>query len=701
MNNINVFNRFVKFYKSNSIMCSIIKKTTLIVVLIFISFYIMAQSKIDSLKNQLMHSTINNKIDIYNQISSLYIDILPDSAIKYANMGVSLGDANHISYLKNDLLYNLGLSYKKLNKHKIALKYLQLSYDGFENEKNKLKQIYVNNSIGVEYGQTCYYDKALSCFQKSLVLSNELKDTMRISGSLTNIGLICQLTKDYKLALSNFERALELSKKQNRQLGIAHALNDISNTYNLMGDNKMALKYHLNALSIYKKLNDIRSIAFVTADIGETYKKLKDIDLALKYYLEAFSISKNVDDKFLSSDLLFNVGDLYIIKKNYKKAKEFLDNARILSNEIENKQTLKDVYESFSKFYANQNEFQKALEFHKLFKEMNDSIYTKENKDKIAELQIKFDIQEKENENEILRQKTEIQQLAIHKQIYLRNTFIYISVIITLLIIFIIFRYWLKQRANKILTEKNDLINIQKNELEEVYKTKDKLFSIITHDLKNPFGSLVSLCSFIESNYYTMDDTHKYKGVESLKRSIVEIYNLLENLTDWLNSKGDNINLDKNNFDLSATISSVMKLYITPAEQKSINLQNHVDDNIIVYGDERMVKTILRNLIDNAIKFTPVKGNININIKDGSKKITVSVSDNGIGIKGINKHKLFNIETHFSTKGTDYEGGGGLGLILTKEFVEKNDGEIWFESETGKGSTFYFTLTKGIYYEKN
>jgi len=318
-----------------------------------------------------------------------------------------------------------------------------------------------------------------------------------------------------------------------------------------------------------------------------------------------------------------------------------------------------------------------------------------------AELQVKFDIKEKENENEILRQKTEIQQLAINKQTYLRNTFIYISIIFSLIVIFVIYRYRIKQNANKILTEKNELINKQKDELEEVYRTKDKLFAIITHDLKNPFNTIVSLSHFLESNYNNMSEDHKISCIQSLSKSVTNVSELLLNLTDWLNAKEDKLILHKANFNLSATIQSLKKLYLTQAEQKSIDLKINTGSDIYVLGNERLIKTVLRNLLDNAVKFTLEEGKIELNVKVEDNKIIVSVADTGVGIIDADKDKIFNLDTHITTKGTRSETGGGLGLILSKEFIEKNEGEIWFESEIGKGSTFYISLIKGDYNEEN
>ncbi len=688
-------------FKTKKNMFKILKKLSVILIIILLTNNIKAQSKIDSLKSKLNYSTTNTKIDLYYKLSLSYIEISADSALKFATNGLALIDANHGLYKKYDFYDIMGSCNVGLYKYKIALQYFQQALEGYENENNLPKQIKVINSIGVLYGKTSYYDKALSYFQQALSKSNELKDTTQICIAITNIGLVYQVLQEYKLALENFEKVYTFSEKLNLKVFIAHALNDIAHIYLEMKEYSKALEYQLKSLEVTKQINNRRNIAVSTYGLGNIYIKLKKYDKALEYLFDAYSISKDFEDKFLNSDILCNIASTYLLKKNYILAKQYLDNSLLLANDAQSRETLRDIYELYSTYYSEVNNPSKALEYYKRFKETNDSIFSTESRDKITELQIKFEIQEKDKENEILRQKTEIQKLDIQKQVYLRNTFLYIAIIFVLLVIFIFYRYGMKQRANKMLTSKNEFINKQKNELEEVYKTKDKLFAVITHDLKNPFNTIVTLSSFLESNYYSLEDNHKFKGIQSIKRSIANVYELLENLTDWLNSKGNTIKLSKTNFDISSTINSVIKIYKLQAEQKFIDLHVNIESNIFVFADERMTKTVLRNLLDNAIKFTPVQGSIEININEKEDKLIVGVSDSGVGISEEDKPKLFNLESTFTTEGTQYEVGGGLGLILSKEFVEKNEGEIWFESELGKGSTFYFSIIKGVQNEQN
>ena len=400
----------------------------------------------------------------------------------------------------------------------------------------------------------------------------------------------------------------------------------------------------------------------------------------MKYLNNAYNILDKLGDKFVFSQVLYDMCKAYLKINDYYSSKYYLDRLKKIASEYDYKKILMDTYKLYSEYYSHTGDYKTALDYYVLFHDLNNNIFSKENSNKLTELQIKYEINEKEKENEILRQKTTIQELNLNRQSYILKTVFFISMIVLLLIVFVLYRFWLKKRVNKTLIEIN--------------KMKDKLLLIITHDLKNPFGSLVSLSSFLNNNFKKLDEEHKFKGVESIKESIDEIYALLINLTEWIKAKDKNIILSKADFNISTTISYVLNLYKTTIEQKSIKIQTIIDESINVYADERMIKTVMRNLIDNAVKFSHPFGIITIKTDYKDDRVIISISDTGTGIKDNDKEKLFNIENHFSTLGTNFETGSGLGLILSKEFIEKNDGQIWYSSEFGKGSTFYFSITK-------
>jgi signal transduction histidine kinase len=244
-----------------------------------------------------------------------------------------------------------------------------------------------------------------------------------------------------------------------------------------------------------------------------------------------------------------------------------------------------------------------------------------------------------------------------------------------------------RKRAEQSLKE-------NEKQLRELNSTKDKFFSIIAHDLKSPFNSLLGFTDLFLENYDSFDDEERKLIIESLNNSSKKTYLLLENLLTWSCSQTGSIEFSPEEIQIKTLIHEVISLSQPAAENKSIGLFDKTDADIFVYADKNMLQTVFRNLITNAIKFTRKEGIVIISANKPNKQgfVEISVSDTGIGIPDTIIDDLFLIDKNISTPGTEKEQGTGLGLILCKEFVEKQGGEISVESEIGKGSKIIFTL---------
>lgn len=244
-------------------------------------------------------------------------------------------------------------------------------------------------------------------------------------------------------------------------------------------------------------------------------------------------------------------------------------------------------------------------------------------------------------------------------------------------------------------------INMLNEELLKLNATKDKFFSILAHDLKSPFNSIMGFCEVlseqvIEKNYQGIVD---YSNIihQSSKRAV----DLLINLMDWSLAQTGRMEFHPEYFDIGELITGIILLLSDAAKQKSIVIKKALIPFTIVYADKNMIGTVIRNLVSNAIKFTRLNGEVMISIAKKEKEIIVSVADNGVGMTQKRIEGLFRIDESFSSPGTQNEKGTGLGLVISKEFVEKHEGKIWADSKIGVGSTFYFSLPTGIQYAEN
>ena len=240
--------------------------------------------------------------------------------------------------------------------------------------------------------------------------------------------------------------------------------------------------------------------------------------------------------------------------------------------------------------------------------------------------------------------------------------------------------------------ESEEKLAHQKEELNELNVMKDKFFSILAHDLKNPFANLYSMGDLIVKNYKHLEEEEKLEALKKMHKSAEFIYSLLENLLTWSRTQRGKIEYQPVVFDLSKLIDINLNLHKIPAEKKGIRLIDSTAENLTAFGDREMINTVIRNLLGNAVKYSSDGDTIETKAikKDGF--FEVSVKDSGAGMSYEDQNKLFKLEVKYQSRGTAGETGTGLGLVLCKEFVEKNGGKIWCESEPGKGTSFYFTI---------
>ncbi len=250
-----------------------------------------------------------------------------------------------------------------------------------------------------------------------------------------------------------------------------------------------------------------------------------------------------------------------------------------------------------------------------------------------------------------------------------------------------------RKEAERKIKEYIEQLTESELKLKKLNANKDKFFSIIAHDLRNPFGAVLGYSEILANDSKDLSEQELEEYSTNLHKQAKLIFDLLENLLAWSRIQTGRMKYAPEEISLYEKLSKVCDIFKANTDKKAITLHRDVDKDIVVYADSEMFYTVLRNLISNAIKFTPTGGNISITTdKREDNFIHVTVSDTGVGISPADQEKLFKIDVHHSQKGTENEEGTGLGLLLCKELVEKNGGNIWVKSELGQGSEFNFTI---------
>lgn len=233
----------------------------------------------------------------------------------------------------------------------------------------------------------------------------------------------------------------------------------------------------------------------------------------------------------------------------------------------------------------------------------------------------------------------------------------------------------------------------QKKELQRINAEKDRFFSIIAHDLRGPFSSFLGVTQLLDEKLSELTKEDIQDFAASMRISATNLFSLLENLLQWAKIKQGLIPFEPKNMLLFKIAEESIVNVHEPAKNKRIEIVNDIEDGVEVYADKNMLQTVIRNLVSNAIKFTPKGGKISLNAKvNEDKSVEVSVKDSGIGMNPIMMDNLFRLDVRTNRPGTEGEASTGLGLILCKDFIEKQGGKIWVESEEGKGSVFHFTV---------
>jgi signal transduction histidine kinase len=246
----------------------------------------------------------------------------------------------------------------------------------------------------------------------------------------------------------------------------------------------------------------------------------------------------------------------------------------------------------------------------------------------------------------------------------------------------------------KLRKEAEERLMEEIEKLKEINISKDRFFSIISHDLKSPFQGLLGFTELLAEEYDTLDDDYRKNLIKEIRSSSLHIYNLLLNVLEWSRLQTNRSDFNPEKINLWAEVEEVRHLMMMNANNKNITLHNEVNRDCLVFADENMIRSVLHNLLSNAIKFTNCGGYVKVRASLAGSFYVVNVIDNGVGIDQNDIGKIFSIGIQYSTNGTSNEKGTGLGLTLCKEMIEKHGGSIWVESKLGAGSSFRFTLPK-------
>ncbi len=535
------------------------------------------------------------------------------------------------------------------------------------------------------YTMNAVFDKALEYSLKALTAFETLKDTARIAHCEDYIGVIYMLAGDFSNASVHYHKALLLNKHIRNFPQIAENYMHMGVNYVQNDSIEKGLSYYTVSLLLADSLNMQKEKVDLLNYIGYGYERLGRHEDALKRFYKVLEFVGNPPDDYIRSTAMVNIARGYLNLKNYPSALKFGHDGYTLSKSKGFLQISRDASKVLSDIYSARDDYKESYTWFVLYKNLADSVMNLEKGNQLARIQTLYELGKKEQENAGLK----IENVQSQKSLKTRTLFIILFVTLALVLAFML--YLLNKLNNKQLALNKKLAE-QGKELEMLNDQKDRFFSFVAHNLKNPFNTIMGFAELMQRKGNDKDKQKPQQYASLIYDLSSQVQKVLSNLLEWSRLQRRSFECKPETVELGSLVKDVLEMNTREAARKDIHFSMTTQDNVLVSADRSMITTVLQNLVSNAINFTHSSGLITISCTLDGDQAVVSIADNGIGISPENLNRLFNFDFSQSRMSGSDKGGAGLGLIICQEMIAKNNGTITAESEPGKGSRFAFTL---------
>jgi two-component system, sensor histidine kinase and response regulator len=603
------------------------------------------------------------------------IDILSPaySAYRDGNDGARIGNMLATAYrFNNELNRSLSLYYEVLERVRA--------------NNDPLLEAGIEQNLAVVYESLGEIDKAVERYFNSLEIGIAKADTTLQIIIANNIGDLYNKEGKFELAEKYLYNSLELARLVNSFEDIKRAYLNLGITNREKQNYDQALEYYRLSLEYANRIGSVTSPIQILYNIGNIYLDQEMNELAVESYMESLRQSEEMN---LGLGIYHNnlgLGDVYTKTGEYDLAIDKYNQSLKIATESDSKNLEMDVLERLWKANESQEKFEDAFNILKRYQHISDSLQSREREEAITRLETLSALQNEQRQNELLEDKLSAQRSAI------------IIGIISMVLLFgaalLLFRLYQRQRVT------TDKIRLQHSELENLYKrletkkaelsrlntTKDKLFSVLGHDLRAPITQLHALTLILrenEGNKLNMDQV-----LNSIDEKLRYSISTLENYLNWAQSQMDGLKPDIRPIQLRDLANDAEMMMKSDARKKKIEIHNLIDDSVHVMADHSLLLIIIQNLLSNALKFSNPGDNVVMDARVEGDKVIIAVRDRGIGIPDEIQGNIFSTFDE-SRKGTNNEKGTGLGLSICKEFTEKQSGRIWYDSMEEHGTIFY------------
>lgn len=635
-----------------------------------------------------------NEADLtrFQRLFGSEIHLPPEKLLDEATLKLEQAREIHDAIEETNALKTLGLIHlNQLHDYEQAMDYFirALSIEDSLNLESQQALTYV--AIARVFEVVGDYYKSRQFLSQALKFNENERDINSLAMILINLGKVNASLGNLTEALDNYEQVLRHKEDISRSFE-AEALFHVAHLYQLQGKYSNALKVYKQALVVTRSVANRSLEALFLNDIGILYALMKNEAKSLANHEAALGIRQSLDEKSGMAESMNNIGGWYYRQGDMEKVISAGKTALGYGQESQSQDQILKSYELLSQAYKNAGDFENSLRYKELSLAIHEFIQNERHERQLLETQNRYVVEKKESEIDKLQALRIEREREIEAQKRFRNILFLMVALIMVIALLVFYLYLVKRRSNRVLDAARVEVQQQNERLQQLNHTKDKFFSIISHDLKGPLNSLTSFSHLLIEHTDSMSREEIQMLAKDLDKSVKNLFTLLENLLEWSRSQTGNIVFTPEVFDLAELLENNKNLLVSQARNKKITIIQETAPGYMVRLHKHSINTVIRNLISNAIKFTPEGGTIRVGVETKAAFTHIYVADDGLGMSQEVVDKLFRIDTKLSTRGTANEKGTGLGLILCREFVRKNGGKISVQSRPGKGSVFSITF---------
>ncbi|GJQ32544.1 MAG: hypothetical protein HBSAPP04_13830 [Ignavibacteriaceae bacterium] len=609
-------------------------------------------------------------------------------AIEVSRITLSLNEKIRNKKLIADAYNGMGNSFWRLGGLDSALHYLKEGVE-FRKGVDDLRGLAVNhNLMGLVYWRKGDTEKSYRSYLNALAIRESLGDRNEISLINNNIGLIFQRMKYYDLAEQHIRKGMSVADSAGYETGKMYSLRRLIGLNIARKNYSEAMRYVDTVVGFYVRVNNKGSLAQLYNDLGLLNENSGKRNEAVAWYVKSRDLAKELGDRFIEAFALYNLGRVERASGDTKVAEESLNRGMELANSGGYHVILRDIYFELSILFQKRGDAREANNYLTRHLELKDSILSEGALTAIGEMRIRYEIERSKERQEYLESILEERNRT--------------TLVLLILVVFFLgggasigFLFLRQKRLGRLLQVSNDelgKINLQLQKSNEALtlanETKTKLFSIIGHDLKSPFVSILGFSELLKDEADGMRNREISDLTEKILGSSVKLVDLVNNLTSWALQQREMLKPQPVFFGMEEVATVVMKAAMLNMELKGIVVRGEFGRPDVVFADREMISTVLRNILTNAIKFSFEGGEIVVRGEYLGEIYRVTIEDRGVGMSEDTIRNILYGSGTISTYGTANEKGTGLGLSVSRDFIRDNGGRLDIISEPGKGSSF-------------